>query len=43
MSGCEILDKKRNYNITGDFAKIFQAVVNENASLSEKDTLTSGV
>ena len=39
--GCEFLDKKRKRNITGEFAKIFQAVFNEN--VSENDALPRAV
>ena len=39
--GCEFLDKKRKRNITGEFAKIFQAVFNEN--VSENDAIPHAV
>ena len=39
--GCEFLDKKRKRNITGEFAKIFQAVFNEN--VSENDAIPRAV
>ena len=39
--GCEFLDKKRKKNIIGKFAKIFEAVFNEN--VSENDALPRAV
>ena len=41
VCGCEFLDKKRKRNITEEFAKIFQALFNEN--VSDDDALPRAV